>query len=153
MSYPAAPQIHQQEDVLLFLVSEDLVAGGYSIVGFSQGKFTLAEGPQGKKVATQDLSALNLQGRGGSLRPGTAKTIQLDELGVGNMLSEKPASLNADRRILRSVQHKCGNENRGQDIFDVDLAVHAHQTDHGGRTAAQSFKTAPPALEVRIALF
>ena len=80
-------------------------------------------------------------------------TIQLDELGVGNMLSEKPASLNADRRILRSVQHKCGNENRGQDIFDVDLAVHAHQTDHGGRTAAQSFKTAPPALEVRIALF
>jgi hypothetical protein len=80
MSYPAAPQIYQQEDVLLFLVPEDLVAGGYSIAGFSQGKFTLAQGPQGKKVATQDLSALNLQGRGGSLRRGTAKTIHLDEL-------------------------------------------------------------------------
>jgi hypothetical protein len=31
-------------------------------------------------VATQDLSALNLQGHGGSLRRGSAKTIQLDEL-------------------------------------------------------------------------
>ena len=80
MSYPAAPQIYQQEDVLLFLVPEDLVAGGYSIVGFSQGKLTLATDPQGKREATQDLSALNLQGRNGSLRRGTAKTIQLDEL-------------------------------------------------------------------------
>ena len=60
MSYPAAPEIFQQENVLLFLTPEDLVAGGYSIVGFSQGKFSLAEG---KKVATQDLSGLNLQGR------------------------------------------------------------------------------------------
>jgi hypothetical protein len=80
MSYPAAPQIFQQEDVLLFLVPEDLVAGGYSIAGFSQGKLTLATDARGKKVATQDLSALNLQGRDGSLRRGTAKTIQIDEL-------------------------------------------------------------------------
>jgi hypothetical protein len=81
MSYPAAPQIYQKESVLLFLVPEDdLVAGGYSIVGFSQGKLTLAETPQGKKVATQDLSALNLQGRSGTLQRGTAKTIDLDEL-------------------------------------------------------------------------
>jgi len=79
MSYPAAPAIYQQEKVLLFLTSEDLVAGGYSIVGFSQGKFTLVDGPQGKR-ATQDLSALNLQGHGGSVRRGNAKTIPLDEL-------------------------------------------------------------------------
>ena len=77
MSYPAAPEIFQQENVLLFLTPEDLVAGGYSIVGFSQGKFSLA---QGKKVATQDLSGLNLQGRNGSLHRGQGKTIQLDEL-------------------------------------------------------------------------
>jgi len=80
MSYPAAPQIYQKEDVLLFLVPEDLVAGGYAIAGFSQGKLTLATDARGKKVATQDLSALNLQGRNGSLRRGAAKTIQLDEL-------------------------------------------------------------------------
>jgi hypothetical protein len=80
MTYPAAPEIFQQEDVLLFLVPEDLVANSYSVVGFSQGKLTLAENAQGKKVATQDLSALNLQGRTGSIRRGTAKTILLDEL-------------------------------------------------------------------------
>jgi len=80
MSYPAAPEIFQQENVLLFLTSEDLVAGGYSIVGFSQGKFSLAENAQGKKVATQDLNGLSLQGRSGSLRRSQGKTIQLDEL-------------------------------------------------------------------------
>jgi hypothetical protein len=77
MSYPGAPEIFQQENVLLFLTPEDLVAGSYSIVGFSQGKFSLAPG---KQVATQDLSGLNLQGRSGSLRRGQGKTIQLDEL-------------------------------------------------------------------------
>jgi|SRR4051794_19931130 hypothetical protein len=80
MSYPAAPEIDLQEDVLLFLTPEDLVAGSYSIVGFSQGKFTLIASAQGKRVAAQDLGALNLQGRNGALRHGTAKTIQLDEL-------------------------------------------------------------------------
>jgi hypothetical protein len=80
MSYPAAPEIFQQENVLLFLTPQDMVAGGYSIVGFSQGKFTLVESAQGKKTATQDLSGLSLQGRNGSLRHGAGKTIQLDEL-------------------------------------------------------------------------
>lgn len=80
MSYPAAPVIYPQEDVLLFLVPEDLVANSYSVVGFSQGKYTLAENAQGEKMATQDLSALNLQGHNGALRHGTAKTLQLDEL-------------------------------------------------------------------------
>jgi hypothetical protein len=80
MSYPAAPQIFQKEDVLLFLVPEDLVAGAYAVDGFSQGKLTLTQDARGKKVATQDLSALNLLGRSGSLRRGTAKTIDLDEL-------------------------------------------------------------------------
>ncbi|HTG31978.1 MAG TPA: hypothetical protein VLB76_03530 [Thermoanaerobaculia bacterium] len=79
MSYPAAPEIFQQENVLLFLTPEDLVAGGYSVVGFSQGKFSLAV-DDGKKVATQDLSGLNLQGHNGSLRRGQGKAIQLDEL-------------------------------------------------------------------------
>ena len=80
MSYPAAPEIFQQEDVLLFLNPENLVAGDYSIVGFSQGKFTLATTTQGQQVATQDLSALNLQDSGGMVRRGKAKTIVLDEL-------------------------------------------------------------------------
>jgi hypothetical protein len=80
MSYPAAPAIYHQEQVLLFLTPEDLVSGGYSIVGFSQGKFTLIDSPDGKKMATQDLGALNLQAGNGSVRRGAQKTIQLDEL-------------------------------------------------------------------------
>jgi hypothetical protein len=80
MTVPAAPEILKQEDVLLFLNPEDLVAGSYSIVGFSQGKLTVVDGPGGEKVATQDLSALSLQGRDGSLRRGSAKTIPLASL-------------------------------------------------------------------------
>jgi len=80
MTYPAAPVILQQENVLLFLTPEDLVANSYSIVGFSQGKYSLAETPQGKKVATQDLGDLSLQARGGTFHQGSAKTIQLDDL-------------------------------------------------------------------------
>jgi hypothetical protein len=80
MSYPAAPVILQQENVLLFLTPQELVAGSYSVVGFSQGKFSLVEDAQGKSVATQNLNGLKLQGSHGAPRPGMGKTIQLDEL-------------------------------------------------------------------------
>jgi hypothetical protein len=79
MSYPAAPAIHNQETVLLFLTPEDRVANGYAILGFSQGKFSVAENPQGQKVASQNLSQLNLQGRKGR-RFGEAQAILLEDL-------------------------------------------------------------------------
>jgi hypothetical protein len=80
MTFPAAPEIYSQEAVLLFLTDEDRVAGGYSVVGFSQGKFTLAEDAQGQKVGTQDLSRLNLVGRGGRTASGAYKTVSLEAL-------------------------------------------------------------------------
>lgn len=80
MTFPAAPEIFSQEAVLLFLTGEDRLADGYSIVGFSQGKFTLAEDSAGKKVGTQDLSRLNLVGRGGRTATGAHKTVSLDDL-------------------------------------------------------------------------
>jgi len=80
MSFPAAPQIAQQENVLLFLTPEDRVPHGYAIVGFSQGKLTVASNPQGQPVASQNLSALNLQGRSGAITPGRSKTLLLSEL-------------------------------------------------------------------------
>jgi hypothetical protein len=80
MSFPAAPEIYQQENVLLFLTPEDRVAEGYAIVGFSQGKFTVADDGQGQKVASQNLSALNLQGRTGAVNRGHAKTLLLSQL-------------------------------------------------------------------------
>lgn len=80
MSFPAAPVILQQEEVVLFLTSQNLVAGSYSVVGFSQGKFTLAQDAQGRSLATQNLNGLKLQGGNGSLHRGEGKSIPLDEL-------------------------------------------------------------------------
>ncbi|HEY0553029.1 MAG TPA: hypothetical protein VGG20_02120 [Thermoanaerobaculia bacterium] len=80
MSFPAAPVILQQENVLLFLTPQPLVAGTYSIAGFSQGKFSLVEDVPGKAVATQSLGGLKVQGHDGSLHRGEGKSIPLDEL-------------------------------------------------------------------------
>jgi hypothetical protein len=80
MGYAGAPMILQQEAVVLFLKAQNLVAGSYGVVGFSQGKFTLLQDAQGKQVATQNLSEVSLQSSAGSLHSGTTKTIQLDEL-------------------------------------------------------------------------
>ncbi|HEX9942932.1 MAG TPA: hypothetical protein VGG03_13015 [Thermoanaerobaculia bacterium] len=79
MTFPAAPEILLQEDVLLFLTGEERVLDGYSIVGFSQGKFTVVEAG-GQKMATQDLSALDLQGGNGGIRRGAAKTFPLAQI-------------------------------------------------------------------------
>lgn len=79
VNYPAAPEILKQENVLLFLIPEPMVAEGHAIVGFSQGKFSLARDEQGHLFATQNLGELHLQGRTGATR-GTAKSISLDAL-------------------------------------------------------------------------
>jgi hypothetical protein len=95
MSFPGAPEILQQENVLLFLTPEDRVADGYAIVGWSQGKFSLVDTPQGQKMATQDLGALGLQGREGELRRGSVKTFPLAQLRqkIQDTLAEKPQRL------------------------------------------------------------
>lgn len=80
MTFPGAPEIRQGEQVLLFLTPEGRLADGLTVVGFSQGKYTLAQNPQGEKVATQDLSGLNLQTGEGTVRRGSAKTIDLRQL-------------------------------------------------------------------------
>jgi len=80
MSYPAAPEIYQAENVLLFLTPEDRVPHGYAIVGFSQGKLTLADNGLGQQVTSQNLSALNLQNRAGAVSRGRSKTMLLSEL-------------------------------------------------------------------------
>jgi hypothetical protein len=80
MSFPAAPQISQQENVLLFLTPEDRVPHGYAIVGFSQGKLTVANNAQGQAMASQNLSALNLQSHTGPIHRGRSRTLPLSEL-------------------------------------------------------------------------
>ena len=92
MTFPAAPELMKQENVLLFLTAEGRVVGGYSVVGFSQGKFTVVENAQGEKVATQNLSDLTLQGDNGGTRRGGAKAISLIQLRqkVERLSVEKP---------------------------------------------------------------
>jgi hypothetical protein len=75
MVYPAAPELAVQENALLFLSAEGRVVDGYSIVGFSQGKFTIAADPSGKLVASQNLSDLKLQGRHGAARRGGSQAV------------------------------------------------------------------------------
>lgn len=79
MTFPAAPSIQTQENVLLFLTAEGRVVDGWAVIGFSQGKFSVVE-VGGQKMATQDLGALNLQGRSGGLRRGSVKTFPLTQL-------------------------------------------------------------------------
>lgn len=80
VTFPAAPTIQLQENVLLFLTPENQVAGGYAIVGFSQGKFTVAQNPAGHSLASQNLSGLRLMSHKGAVSSGMAKTISIPEL-------------------------------------------------------------------------
>jgi hypothetical protein len=80
MTFPAAPEIFMAENVLLFLIAEDRVVNGFAVAGFSQGKLTVVEDAQGKSIATQNLSSLNLQNKQGGITRGTTKAISLDAL-------------------------------------------------------------------------
>ena len=79
MTVPGAPQILPHENVLLFLAEENRVPNGYAVVGFAQGKFSLADGPGGQKMARQDLTALNLAKAAGS-QPGKAQAFTLEQI-------------------------------------------------------------------------
>lgn len=72
MSYPGAPQLGRDEQVVLFLVADDVIAGGYAIAGFSQGKFTIT-GDSASSQVTRSLENLKLQ-RGRELHGG-GKTV------------------------------------------------------------------------------
>lgn len=57
MTYPGAPRIAPDEDVLLFLVhADDEVAGSYAVTGFSQGKFAIESGPAPAGLRAQAAS-------------------------------------------------------------------------------------------------
>lgn len=79
MTYPGGPRIALGEDVLLFLTSDDEVGGGYTIAGFSQGKFSIVKDESGKEMITRDLTRVTLKGRTG-LRRGTVSMTSLESL-------------------------------------------------------------------------
>lgn len=77
--YPSAPELGDQEQALLFLTPETRVQDGYMVVGYSQGKFTLVTGPDGKKMAAQDLGGLSLIGKSGGLARGGSRAVPYDQ--------------------------------------------------------------------------
>lgn len=80
MTFAGSPEIREGEEVLLFLTPEGRLADGLAVVGFSQGKYTVVQAAGGEKVATQDLSGLNLQNGQGTVRRGGPKAIDLRQL-------------------------------------------------------------------------
>jgi len=68
MTYPGAPTIAPDEEVFLFLARNEATAGSYVVLGFSQGKFSVAQEPGGRKVVTRDLTQILLQGGTGVVR-------------------------------------------------------------------------------------
>ncbi len=79
VTYPGAPEILLSEQVLLFLSPDSLVQDGYSIFGYSQGKFTLTETADAGLVGTQSLSGVQVQ-TGRQTSRGGAASINLQQL-------------------------------------------------------------------------
>jgi hypothetical protein len=78
MSYAGAPQMRTGEEVFLFLDDETTSLGGYTIVGFSQGKFSIVNDAQGRKQVERDLTNVELQNGTGTSR-GTHTLTRLEE--------------------------------------------------------------------------
>jgi hypothetical protein len=67
VSYPGAPRLVPGENTFLFLTS-DAAVGGYTVAGFSQGKFSIVDDESGEPVVSRDLTKTSLQGNNGVRR-------------------------------------------------------------------------------------
>ena len=78
MTYAGAPTIAPGEDVFLFLHDETATLGGHTILGFSQGKFSILTDASGQTVVSRDLTKVDLQSGRGVAR-GTRVLARLQE--------------------------------------------------------------------------
>ena len=78
MTYPGAPQIAPEEEVLLFLNGDDSVAGGYSVYGFAEGKYSIVEDQAGEKVVARHFTKDRVQNGPGLVR-GNRPLVPLSE--------------------------------------------------------------------------
>lgn len=79
VTVPGAPQIAPGERVLLFLTPAGPAPGRFAVTGFSQGKFSIVESPDGVPVVQQDLAGATLL-RGDTARPGGSRAVPLQIL-------------------------------------------------------------------------
>lgn len=78
MSYAGAPRITPGEDLFLFLTANSEV-GGYTVTGFSQGKFSIVKDKKGEHFVTRDLTKTMLKDNNG-VRGGSANMTPLSNL-------------------------------------------------------------------------
>jgi hypothetical protein len=78
MTVAGAPRIARGEHVFLFLEHDPQIQSGYTVVGFSQGKFSIAADAGGRQVVTRDLSQV-LLATGAGVSPGTRSLVRLDD--------------------------------------------------------------------------
>jgi hypothetical protein len=74
MTYPGAPRIIPDENVFLFLTRDDEVGSGYTITGFSQGKFSIIKDENGQEMVSRDLTRTALKGKAGTRRGTVSQT-------------------------------------------------------------------------------
>jgi hypothetical protein len=77
-TYAGAPQISPDENVLLFLSSPNDGSGGYSVMGFAQGKFSINTDTAGEKVVMRDMTKTPVQNGPGAIR-GNVQSVSLSE--------------------------------------------------------------------------
>jgi hypothetical protein len=66
------------EDVFLFLSQDSDISSGLTVVGFSQGKFSIVGDGKGGKAVSRDLTQVTLVGGTGTAR-GTVTLVGLNE--------------------------------------------------------------------------
>jgi len=76
MTYAGAPQIAMGEDVFLFLGRGGTSPDGLTVLGFSQGKFSIVRDETGEPAVSRNLSAVSLTSPTGT-RPGTGSRVPL----------------------------------------------------------------------------
>ena len=87
VTWPSAPRLEVREEAVVFLEGDD---GGYSVAGFSQGKFSVSTDSDGRKSVSRDLRQLTLRGDSGDA--------------AGSESTEGLASFLADVRRLVAAQ-------------------------------------------------
>ena len=76
MVYAGAPQVRVNEEVFLFLARDEAITSGLTVLGFSQGKFSIIADATGERVVSRNLEGVTLQSPAGTRR-GTATRVPL----------------------------------------------------------------------------
>jgi len=97
MTYAGAPRIGSQEEVFLFLTGpEASLASAHTVVGFSQGKYSVVQDASGEKRVSRDL-------RGLRQRPAPASARALGPVTDSAMAGQSAVPLSAFKAHIQSL--------------------------------------------------